>query len=389
MSYELAIIGGGAAGLAAAVSAVKADPSASVLLLEKNDRVGRKLLGTGNGRCNLSNTQMGASFYHSQSPDFVGEILSAVNTAAVVRFFDGLGLYVTEEDTRLYPYSQRASSVLDVLRLALRGITIKTSANVSNINKKDNRFLIQNGSETLISNKLIITTGGLAAPVTGSTGDGLGFLSSFGHTVRLPYPALTPLKARHPSLLSLKGIRVKPCRLTMDGISAYGEVLFTEYGLSGIPAMQVSMYITECGQKTVYLDLLPDWTEHEVFNYINGRKTRFPYFPPEDFFTGLFHKCIGQALLREADKTQFTKIIKKWPFVITGTKGYMHAQVMGGGACLTEFYPKNMESRILPGLYAAGEVLDAAGECGGYNLHWAWATGILAGQGAVKPCGLG
>jgi hypothetical protein len=234
--------------------------------------------------------------------------------------------------------------------------------------------------------KVIVATGGLAAPHTGSTGDGLRLLSQAGHTLRPTYPALTGLVAKHPMLSSLKGIRLKPCRITVGQADDVGEVLFTEYGLSGIPAMQVSGAISQQLPATAYLDLLPDWTQGQADDFVRERERAFGHFPKEDFFTGLFHKRVGQALLAQKSDN-LAALVKHFPLTITGVRGYPHAQAMGGGCCLSQLDPVDMQSKLVSGLYAAGEVLDVYGDCGGYNLHWAWATGYLAGKGAALSCG--
>jgi predicted flavoprotein YhiN len=229
-------------------------------------------------------------------------------------------------------------------------------------------------TDLLKSNPVILATGGLAAPATGSTGDGLSFMAKLGHTVMPPYPALTSLKINHPGLPSLKGIRLKPCKLTMNGVSHTGEVLFTEYGLSGIPAMQLSGCFT--GPTDIHLDLLPDMSREEAMQMLNAHAV-LPYMRDEPY-AGLFHKNLSAVLLKsKADLKDFT-------MQVTGVMGYNHAQVTGGGVTLNEFDPASMKSLRVQNLFAAGEVLDVYGDCGGYNLHWAWTTGIKAGQGAVK-----
>jgi hypothetical protein len=241
-------------------------------------------------------------------------------------------------------------------------------------------------------------------------------MAGFGHKTVKTFPALTALTVKHPALPSLKGIRLKPCAVTLyDGQTLAqdtGEILFTEYGLSGIPVFQISGYMAGRNAATVELNILPEISD--ALSFFRERQKILSERPAEDFFTGLFHKQIGMALLRESGAfspsitfskesgafspdmrcadipdTTLACLAKRataWPFTVTGTKGWQGAQVTGGGLCLTGFHAADLSSRFVPGLYAAGEVLDVYGDCGGYNLHWAWATGFLAGQGAARAC---
>lgn len=410
---DILIIGGGAAGLMAACaagqSARQVNATTKIILLEKNDRVGRKLLATGNGRCNLSNTDMQAIYYHSRSPHFVKQVLAERSLEETLSFFMHLGLRTVSEEGRIYPYSQTATAVLDVLRLEAEhlGVRVVTGNQVVSASYRPHPpyFIIKTDSDDKFScQKLIIATGGMAAPATGSDGAGAAWLSDFGHSIEPYYPALTPLTAKHPALKILKGIRIKPARLTLMAGKHFlaaetGELLFTEYGLSGIPAMQVSGSVCHHTSVTGYIDLLPDMTLPETFSYLQSRRAWMGYLPLEHLFTGMLHKQVGQAILNDAGLRQKTtsidsltdrqlealsSVMKQWIFSITGVKGYTFAQVSGGGALLSEFNPCDLQSLKIPGLYAAGEILDVHGDCGGYNLHWAWITGFLAGSGAVR-----
>lgn len=402
--YHTVIIGGGAAGLAAACAAGQ---SKSVLVIEKNERVGRKLLATGNGRCNLTNTDVSAAYYHSHTPKAVQQILSARSYAATLAFFNDLGLSLCEDEGRIYPYSRQASAVLDLLRLRTEacGVDFLTGAGVTRIRQaaKQNSFIIElSDSEMITSHTVVIATGGKAAPATGSDGDGFKFLAALGHTIHTPYPALVPLTARHPFLKALKGVRVRPAALTLtenDFVLARetGELLFTEYGLSGIPAMQVSGALHEREQVMARIDLFPDKPQSELRDILFQRRSQLGKYPAPHMFTGLLHKALGCAILNTINAnyqslamTQITdkqmnslvSFLKDWVMPITGTTGFVNAQTTGGGADLSQFDPLTLMSKKIPGLFAAGEVLDAYGDCGGYNLHWAWTTGFLAGYNA-------
>jgi predicted Rossmann fold flavoprotein len=349
---DIHIIGGGASGLAAAVTASRLH--SRVFIHEANDRVGKKLLATGNGKCNLTNTDIDIKYYHSNSPETAEQILNS-SPALVADFFKSVGLHTMVEQGRVYPYSKRAGSVLDTLRSALgRDVELR-------LGKQADPFDFTGGV-------LILATGGL----NGASDNIARFLKSLGHTVYPPFPALTPLKVKHAALPSLKGIRVKPCKLTLNGVSDTGEVQFTEYGLSGIPAMQLSGYVQ--GPTEVHVDLLPEMTDDEANSFLNERASLNLSEP----YMGLFHKNLGAVLSKERAN------LKDFVMPVTGVMGYGHAQVTGGGLDVDEIDPATMESRLRKRLFVTGELLDVYGDCGGYNLHWAWTTGILAGRAAVK-----
>jgi predicted Rossmann fold flavoprotein len=349
---DIHIIGGGASGLAAAVTATRLH--CRVFIHEANDRVGKKLLATGNGKCNLTNIDIEKKYYHSNSIETVEQILNG-SPALVANFFKSIGLHTMVEQGRVYPYSKRAGSVLDTLRSALGG-------NVElRLGKQADPFEFTGGV-------LILSTGGL----NDASGNIARFLEAHGHTVHPPFPALTALKVKHAALPSLKGIRVKPCKLTLNGVSDTGEVQFTEYGLSGIPAMQLSGFVK--GPTEVHIDLLPDMSDEEARRFLNERALLNLSEP----YTGLFHKNLGAVLSKErAD-------LKDFVLPVTGVMGYNHAQVTGGGLALDEIDPATMESKLCKRLFVTGELLDVYGDCGGYNLHWAWTTGILAGRAAAR-----
>jgi predicted Rossmann fold flavoprotein len=412
--FDIVVAGGGAAGLAAACSAGQAarenNKQIRICLLERNHRVGKKLYATGNGRCNLSNIDIDAKYYRSSSTHTVAEILQNLPPADVLSFFSAIGLHMAAEEGRIYPYSFTAGSVLDTLRLELERLGIPTVCDYKveridavNTSARSSKYKIYSTAGAFTAKAVIIAVGGKAAPQTGSDGSGYDMLRQLGHTVLPVFPALVPLTAQHPSFKMLKGIRAKPCRITLTMAnrplsSCVGEVLFTEYGLSGIPAMQVSGAVYSVANVKAVLDLLPGIPPHNILKLLMERRELFSNTLVEHFFTGLLHKQLGQALLKEAgveslsvpaidlsDRIleRLSVLVKNWEFTITGTRGFSAAQVTGGGVSLEEFDSKTMESLKVPGLFAAGEVLDAYGDCGGYNLHWAWTTGLLAGRGAV------
>jgi len=401
----IGIIGAGAAGLSAAISAASA--GADVTVLEKNPRAGRKLAATGNGRCNLTNLFAAAEKYVSSSPAELQKALDSLSPEGVRRFFASLGLPTrAEEEGRVYPCCGLAGAVVDVLRLAAaeRGVVLRTDSSVKSVRpaKRGFSLLLENGDD-LRFGKLVVAAGSGASAKNGGSEDGFKLLASLGHTILPISPALTPLCTETELIRPLKGIRAD-C-----GLSAYcgdsllrferGEALFTEYGLSGIAAMQLSTLIARTAAPvTVSMDFFPDTTASDLLENLKTRRADFPNRVLPEWTAGLLHRRIAEALfkrsglpllglsgdLSDGDLSSLASCMKAFSLRCTGVKPFEYAQATAGGACLREFDPKTMESLLIPGLYAAGEVLDAAGDCGGYNLHWAWVTGITAGRASAS-----
>lgn len=385
---RVAVIGGGAAGLAAAISAAK--QGAKVSVLERMDRIGKKIMATGNGRCNLANTELTLSHYRGDE-HFLSQIFQQVGLEEILDFFQRLGLCFRTEQGRIYPLSNHASAVLDVLRLEIerRGITVMTDFEVRSVRPRSEGFFIQGKRDTLVCDRLIIATGGKASPVHGSNGSGYDILSLLGHRLTKLYPGLTGVKCPPEQMKGLRGIRV-PAKATLllDGKkyrSEFGEIQFNDTGLSGIPILNCSSVITSYkGTSEIELDLLPE--EKNVPDLLNNRDRKH-------LFTGMFHKQIAQSLcdrclipvhaIQKVDLSSLAKEIKAMKFQVIGTLPWENAQVTVGGAYTSEFLPETLESLLVPGLYAAGEVFDVDGDCGGYNLMWAWASGIVAGREAA------
>ncbi len=394
---SIAVIGGGASGLAAAISA--ASMGAHVTVYESGARVGRKILATGNGRCNMTNRNASAEHYHGADVDFVRGAQEKFWVEDTLGFFLSLGVITkTEQDGRVYPYSDRASSVLDALRLKLDtlGVRVVTNYEVKSVKRKNNRFLIvpyRGESET--ADAVIVATGGRAAPNLGSKGGGYDILKGLGHTVTDTRPSLVQLKTETETVKKLKGIRIT-AEASIDGASEYGEILFTDYGLSGIAIFSLTAYLDK--QKTVSLDIMSGTDKEELISMLTKRAQLMSDVPLESYFTGMLDKRVGQALLKsagitplsrpsrtltETEITRLAEVMKKWEFKIEGTMSWNNAQTTKGGAVTREFDKDTMESKIVKGLYAAGEVLDIDGDCGGYNLQWAWSSGCLAGRNAA------
>ena len=398
---RIAIIGAGASGMAAAISAA-ASGAHQVLLLERQARVGRKLLATGNGRCNLTNRQTHPGRYHGSSPDFVRPALDAYPVDSTLDFFQTLGLYtVTEPGGRVYPWSDQANSVVDVLRFALdrRNIQLRTGTEIVSVKKTAEGFRLkdQNG-QSYEADRLIVSCGGAAGTKLGGGLSGYQLLRSLGHHCTRLFPSLVQLKTDPALVRGLKGVRASAeLRLTLNDAlldKAQGEVQFTEYGVSGPAVFELSRSAAAAEGCVLHLDLLPGCRAEELLSSLCIRISRFPSLLAEDLLTGILHNRLGRMLVRAAEIglntpltslnwEQLNRVVElcgELALPVTGTMGMEGAQVTAGGIVTREFDPATLQSRIVPGLYATGEVLDVDGDCGGFNLQWAWSSGLLAGQ---------
>ena len=352
---------------------------------------------------------MSETNFHGKNPGFVKEALDFFGVSRTLEWFGELGLVCKEEDGRIYPACGQASAVLDVLRLgaARRGVRVLTGQAVKTIDKIGECFQIYcERGEALAARKVIISTGGLASPFSSrEAGGGPEIMKRFGHHVREPFPALVQIKSESPFMKALKGVRADGrIALEAGGLRAErtGEIQFTGFGVSGIPAMDLSGFLYDGSGKlrknaALCVDFAPAVEIRELAVFLSERKKRLAAPDMEIYMTGLFHKALGAALVKaagigirlpaeslaEESIMQLAGTIKNFRIPVSGTKGFRDAQVMGGGLDTDEFDPAAMESRIVPGLYACGEILDIYGDCGGYNLQWAWSSGHLAGFSAA------
>jgi len=399
------IAGGGAAGMMAALIASE-HPDRRIVLLERQERVGRKLLSTGNGRCNLSNRNASVERYFGENPEFAAPALRAFGPEKTISFFRKLGLLTRiEPDGKVYPYSNQAGSVLDVLRFALEtrdNIQLHTGCAVSKASRTGTGFSVETAEQVFRGERLIIAAGGAASPDLGGSEDGYRLLEAFGHTRTFLFPALVQIKTDNTYPRALKGIKTNARVSLSSGNSVLaqstGEILFTEYGVSGIAVFEISRHV--CKQErplTLSLDLMPEWEEREILLLLRERRAELEMLPAEQFLTGVLNKRLGQMLLKycgisfslpiarleEEQIETIAKAMKSFSLPVTGTTGLQNAQVTAGGIETKQFDPETMESRLCPGLFSAGEVLDIDGACGGYNLQWAWSSGYLAGRSAA------
>ena len=393
------VIGGGAAGMMAALTA--AENGHAVTLLERQGRVGRKLMATGNGRCNLTNHHVSPAHYHGETPDFCRHALAAFDVGSTLLYFAGLGLLTTAEDSgRVYPFSNMAGSVLDVLRFALEnsGIDLRTGCVVTAIKKKGNIFLVRTESgEEFTADRVILAAGGAAGGKVGGVMDGYQLAKGLGHHRTALYPSLVQIRTDPTYPRALKGVKAEAAVTIRRGGEVLaqnrGEVLFTEYGVSGPVIFDISRTAATGGDGlTVTLDLFPDWAPREVLDWLRQRRQSAGDREAGTLLTGALHSRLGQMVckaagftnqraadLSDGDLRRIAAQVKGFTLPITGVCGFDQAQVTAGGLRCGEFDPHTMESRLVPGFYACGEVLDIDGDCGGYNLQWAWSSGHAAG----------
>ncbi|MFA9378381.1 MAG: NAD(P)/FAD-dependent oxidoreductase [Lachnotalea sp.] len=401
---EIIIIGAGASGMMAAISAAR--NHAKVMILEHTDRFGKKILATGNGRCNLTNMIQDTSCYRSNNIGFQNSILEQFDVNTTLKLFDEIGICVKNKNGYIYPNSEQASSVLDVLRMELEHLKVKVicNVNVNQIKKTGNSFCIHTDFQNYNCNRVIIATGSKASPKTGSDGSGYTLAKSFGHCVIKPLPALVQLKCEGDFFKKLAGVRCE-ARLNLivegqENVRDKGEVQLTDYGISGIPTFQISRFAVRAldakKEVKVAIDFMPD-IELEAFRVLlKNRIQNSSYKNLEQLFIGLFNNKLISVLIKKAnlsghllcsnltDKQMHSleECIKNFKVTVTGFHSFDSAQVCSGGVDTTELSSTTLESLKVPGLYFAGEVVDIDGICGGYNLQWAWSSGYVAGQSA-------
>jgi len=405
---KVIIIGGGAAGMMAAIAARR--NGAYVTILEKNPRVGKKILATGNGRCNLTNANIDISNYHGRHPEFAYGAISRFDYSMTIDFFEKLGIsHKVEDEGKVFPVSNQSSSVLDVLRYELENIDVNVvcDAKVVDVVKKGTFKVTLEDGTVYKGDKVIITAGGKASPELGSNGSGYILAQKFGHSMVEPFPALVQLKLSARFLKGIQGIKFAGDAAVMvnEKVLSYerGEILFTDYGISGPPILQLSRKVSEYLQKgeKVYLKvvLINYLTVYELDNLL---VRRFQYGAKKALsfnFVGLLNKKLIPVVLKEAgildinkpagsvspqERKRILNLLQDWRFEVTGTNPWSSAQVTAGGIDVLDINGKTMESKLVQGLYFAGEIVDIDGDCGGYNLQWAWSSGFVAGENAAN-----
>lgn len=400
----VAVIGGGASGMMAAVTA--ASEGTRVILLEHKDRIGKKILSTGNGRCNFTNIHQEPICYHSEDPMFPWEVVERFNAQAVISFFLQLGVYSKNRNGYIYPNSDQASAVLDAFRMELDRlkVEIRTGVECREIRPGKKGFTVLTDQGPVRADRVILCAGSKAAPTTGSDGSGYDLAKKLGHRILPVLPALTALKCEEKFFKSIAGVRANGSVSIWSGgvciAKDTGEIQLTDYGISGIPVFQVSRYASkllyEKKEMDAVLDFMPDFTKEQTNAFLRARAKTRPDKSAEMFLIGLFHKKLCDLWIRlseiprqrkageltEDEIARLTDLIKEFRVRVRETNPYDKAQVCCGGVDTREVNPETLESVYVPGVYFAGEILDVDGMCGGYNLTFAWASGYVAGKAA-------
>ena len=397
----VAVIGGGAAGMMAALTAAQ-EADRRVVLIERQQRVGRKLLATGNGRCNLTNINAAPENYHGELPDFALPALAAFTPRDTLDFFHALGLItVTEYGGRVYPLSNSANSVVDVLRFALEraGVEVRTSTVAREIRRRDKGYTVITDGGSIEADWLIAACGGAAGAKLGGVMDGYELLKPLGHKRTKLYPALVQLITEPEYPRALKGVRADAkLSLMCSGAliaESTGELQFTDNGVSGPAAFDISRAVSTGGEGlSLRVDFLREYGEDEITAMLKARRAALPELPAAELFTGMLHNRLGRMLVKYAAlsanaalKTLSDEALsaavnacKRFTLKLLGTEGFDSAQITAGGIRTAGFDPETMQSWFMPRLFVCGELLDIDGDCGGYNLQWAWASGHMAGR---------
>ena len=405
MKTEIAVIGGGASGMMAAITARKSGKE--VIILERKDRILKKVLITGNGRCNITNVNANISNYFGKNISSVENILNRFTPQDTMDFFNELGIVCNEENRgKVYPLSGQASSVVDALRFEAEklGIKIETEFYVRKIEKDGFKFRIYSEDRKKIeAGRVIIAAGGQSYPELGSNGSGFELAKELGHSVTKLSPSIVQLKTEKNQVKGLQGIK------TDVAVTAYGdnkkictydgELLFTDYGISGNVVFNISFVMPLYKNVEFEIDFMEKFDYNELYEMLKERKRILSHLTMENYFNGMINKKLGQFLskvsgieklskpvkdLNDSEIRKLCTVLKKYRVKILDTTGFKNAQITAGGVSLDEVNPETLESKIVKGLYFSGEVLDVYGECGGFNLQWAWASGYIAGKNVAK-----
>ena len=408
--FDVVAIGGGAAGLMAAISAARA--GAKVVILEHKEKTGKKILSTGNGKCNYTNEKQDIACYRGENPDFVMPVFKQFGFPETVAFFEEIGVTPKAKNGYYYPASEQATAVLEVLRLEANYLRVKEvcECEIMSVKRTDEGFILHTSAGGFYGKSVIFATGLLAAPKSGSDGSAFQHIEKFGHHFIDVVPALVPLQGKQAFFKQIAGIRAEIQAILYveneEITSEYGELQLTDYGVSGIPIFQLSRFATKAlkaGKKVhIMLDFLPHMNLEDTVTLFEKRLHKAEQKKTLcECFVGLFNKKLAEVLIKEAgislgdspkkvtgeQITRLAQLAKGLRVDITGSKSFEQAQVCAGGVDTDEICPDSMESKLVPGLYFAGEVVDIDGMCGGYNLQWAWSSGYVAGLHAGK-CGI-
>lgn len=406
MANNIIVIGGGPAGIMAAIAAKK--HGGNVTILERNNRIGKKLLATGNGRCNYTNTNLNIKNYHGKNPKFSYSALSSFDVDQTIHFFETIGITPAIEDNgKVFPRSYQSSSMLDVFRYEIEnlGIELITEAYVTEI-KKNRRFVVKlKDGRSFNADKVILATGGMAMPTSGSDGSGYDLAKALGHSIIDIFPGLVQLNLDGKVFKQIAGVKfMGKASLYTKGkllLEDTGDILFTNYGISGPPILQLSRTALSClkDKKDIELKISIVYTKtrEELVEYLNKRFSYMPKKTIEEALIGFINKRLILPILKEINLEKsknvanlskeeilnLSSILTAWSFRIIGSQGWGQAQVTAGGVSTDEIDNKTMESKLVKGLYIVGELMDIDGDCGGFNLQWAWSSGYMAGISAI------
>lgn len=418
--YDVIIIGGGAAGCIAAIAAAKLYKNA--LIIEKNNKLAKKIYVTGNGKCNFTNENQKIEFYRSNHPEKAWNIINQFNKDKTLDFFKNIGILPKNKNGYYYPNSEQASSVASALALEIKkyGVTVLYQTTVNSIEEegnlslgyneykadKDSILSVNTSNGNCFGKSIIIAAGGMASPVHGSDGSGYRLAEQIGHKVTDIFPALTQLKGKGTYFKTISGVRLEGCGslyINQKMITAeHGEFLFTAYGISGIPVFQMSRFaaiaLHHKQQVQLVLDFFPDICDDVLYQYLLTGYECGEHKTAEEVLWGIINYKLAFVILKElkidpvisakqvSNKSikQISDILKHFTIEITAVNDFENAQVTSGGISLEEVDNDTLESLKMPGVYFAGEILDVDGTCGGYNLQWAWSSGYVAGVAAAK-----
>jgi len=403
--YDLLVIGAGASGMMAAITAARENKK--VCILEKLDKAGKKLLATGNGKCNFTNANMSSDYFGGDS-SFVSQILEQFSVSDCLDFFNSIGVYPKNKNGYYYPNSEQSSSVVNALleELVRKNVNIFYDTQVLDILPLKENVIVSTNKENFSAKKIIVATGLLAAPKLGSDGSVLEIIKRLGHHFVPILPVLCGYYAKGISFKKVSGVRTTgTVTAIVDGKNVAedtGEIQFTDYGISGIPVFQISRYLSkglyQKSEVKVDINLLPGLNKEQLINELNRRKAIKNSQPASTLLNGLINQKLSDVVLEKANidvnllvsslsESQICRIagvLQKITVSITKHRDYEFAQVCTGGISTSDIIWETLESKFVPNIHFTGEILDVDGICGGYNLHFAWATGFLAAKSICK-----
>ncbi|MGH7197868.1 MAG: NAD(P)/FAD-dependent oxidoreductase [Candidatus Omnitrophota bacterium] len=408
---DIVIVGAGAAGLMTAIAAAgEKGPERTVLLLDSRRKIGAKILMSGGTRCNVTNVKVTPYDFEGGPKHIVKHVLEAFTPDETMKFFEGIGVHLVLEPTgKYFPTTHSGKTVLEALvkEAGKRSVRLETEARVTHVRKEGDHFILSGGSGEIAARKVVLTTGGLSYPETGSDGVGFQIAKSFGHSIMKTTPALTPLTTEDPGWKSLSGVSLEARLSFFEGggkrAERGGSFLFTHFGFSGPAALDISRYFAGCTKAhspRIHASFAPEETEESLGRRFSAFQKKHPHKMVKSFFTEELSlpESFAEVFLHKikvdpkgpsgrcprAKSGQLVHSLLNYPLEVTGVVGYKKAEVTAGGVDLKEIKYSTMESRLVPGLYFAGEILDVDGRIGGFNFQWSWSSGTLAGRSAAR-----